>query len=94
MEQIEEICRNYELKEIDFTGFQGWLCTVTFEDEFHWFREKIIQDALNSLEEILFMEPKADHYRLGVEVARQLVAEMKEFERMHKVRRYLDDNIK
>lgn len=98
MDKIEEICRDFELMKFDISIFQGLLGsemgTSFFEDEFNKLKTDIMEKALTSLDLIQFTELEEKHYTLGVEVARQLVAEMKEFERTHKVRRYVDDNVK
>jgi hypothetical protein len=94
LEKIEEICKDFELRRTEIDEFQSRLGMLIFEDEFHRLKEKIIDEAQNSLELIRFTQADENHYNLGMEVAQRLIAEIKEFEQAHKVRRYVDDSIK
>ncbi len=76
---IENICIDFIERKFDIEEFQSRINTLVVEDSLKNSLGKVLSDADNRLEEILFCSLETNFYSYGVAVAKNLLEKMKSF---------------
>lgn len=74
---ITEICKDFINKKINLEDFQRKLSLVIIEDDAEKYLQEVLYTVDNKLEEIRFCSLELNYYSYGVEVAKNLLEEVK-----------------
>ncbi|MBI4734137.1 MAG: hypothetical protein HY779_04915 [Rubrobacteridae bacterium] len=75
LESMHKICESFKNKQYSIQDFQSRLETILITDEYKPYLDKLVRDAVNRLEEIIYTSAEDNLYKYGVEVAENLIKE-------------------
>lgn len=77
MTLVIEICQDFINKKINLEDFQRKLNLLIIEDETDIALQKVLHSVDNKIEEILFCSLETNYYAYGLNVAKELMEELK-----------------
>jgi len=75
LESMRKICESFKNKQYSVQDFQSRLETLQITDEYKPYLDKLVSDAVNRLEEIIYTSAEDNLHKYGVEVAEKLILE-------------------